>query len=154
MEIINYFSEKCIVELETDDKFESLKIMVTLLAKNDKITSREKLEKAIIDRENLMSTGIGYGIAIPHARDKSVQDFVIALGIHKKGICYESIDDKPVHLIFMIASPENKNREYVIIMSKLRIILKDNKLKQKILELDSTGKIYQIIKEKLALNKK
>ena len=97
-----------------------------------------------------MSTGIGYGIAIPHARHKSVTDFIIALGIHKKGICYESIDDKPVHLIFMIASPENKNREYIEIMSELSVLLKDNELKQKILSLDSEKNVYRIIREKLA----
>lgn len=124
--------------------------MVNLLSKSDKVTNQKALEKAIIDRENLMSTGIGYGIAIPHAREKSVKDFIIALGIHKNGISYESIDDKPVQLIFMIASPENKNREYIIIMSKLSVILKDSELREKILASDSEKEIYQIIKNKLA----
>ncbi len=150
MEIIDFFSEKCIVKLDTEDKFESLKILVNLLSKSDKVTNQKALEKAIIDRENLMSTGIGYGIAIPHAREKSVKDFIIALGIHKNGISYESIDDKPVHLIFMIASPENKNREYIIIMSKLSVILKDTELREKILASDSEKEIYQIIRNKLA----
>ena len=144
MKIIDFFSEKRIVKLETENKLESLKILVNLLANSDKVTNQAKLEKSIIDRENLMSTGIGYGIAIPHARDKSVKDFVIALGIHKKGIYYESIDDKPVHLIFMIASPENKNKEYVIIMSKLSVILKDSELQEKISASDSGKEIYQI----------
>ncbi len=124
--------------------------MINLLSKSDKVTNQKALEKAIIDRENLMSTGIGYGIAIPHAREKSVKDFIIALGIHKNGISYESIDDKPVHLISMIASPENKNREYIIIMSKLSVILKDTELREKILASDSEKEIYQIIRNKLA----
>ena len=149
MNIIDFFSENCIVELKTSDKIEALKILVNLLAKNEKVTDKNKLEDAIFERENLMSTGIGYGIAIPHARDKSVKDFVIALGIQRAGISYESIDDKPVNLIFMIASPENKNREYIIIMSELSFILKDKLLIDKILHSNSEKEIYRIIKNKL-----
>ena len=93
-----------------------------------------------------MSTGIGYEIAIPHARHKTVKDFVIAIGRKKEGLPYESIDDKPVKLIFMIGASDKQDKDYIRLLSRLVLRLKNPDFLEKVLKAQDPSEIYQLIK--------
>jgi len=119
--------------------------LIELISESSTITEPKIFSKAIFDREKLMSTGIGYEIAIPHARHKSVKDFVIAIGRCQKGIEYSSIDDQPVKLIFMIGASDKQDKAYIKLLSRLMLRLKKPDLLNRILNATTPEKIYQIL---------
>jgi len=94
-----------------------------------------------------MSTGIGYSIAVPHIRDASVQDFVIALGRKAEGLDYESIDNKPVKLIFMIGASDTQDKDYIRLLSRVVLRLKNKTFVKNLLEAETPEKIYTLIKD-------
>lgn len=136
-----------IIDLQSTDKAGALEELLEVINRSDKITDPKKFSKAIRAREKLMSTGIGYGIAVPHVRDRSVLDFVMAMGRSKEGVMYESIDDKPVQLIFMIGASNSQDKDYIKLLSRLVLRLKNDDLKNRILAADSPSEIYEIIKD-------
>jgi len=146
LRISEILNPEFIIDLHAADKAGVLQEMLDVITRSPKITNPKKFRKAILDREKLMSTGIGYGIAVPHARDRSVQDFVIAVGRIKSGVRYESIDDEPVQLIFMIGASDSQDKDYIKLLSRLVLRLKNDDLKNRILAADPDG-IYEIIKE-------
>lgn len=96
------------VDLESEGKEEVFAEMIELLVRSDKVSDRSAALDAIETREELGTTGIGKGVAIPHGKGACVAELAAALGISKHGIEYDAIDDEPVHVVFMvIAEPDN-----------------------------------------------
>ena len=147
LNIVDYVAPERIICLKSSEKKEALKELIAVISTSDKVTDPKIFEKEVFKREKLMSTGIGYGIAIPHIRHKSVKDFVIAVGISKEGIKYQSIDDKPVHIIFMIGASEKQDKEYIKLLSRLVLRLKDKDFKEQLINASNPEEIYKIIKE-------
>ncbi|MBS3741268.1 MAG: PTS sugar transporter subunit IIA [Candidatus Cloacimonetes bacterium] len=148
IEIYKYLSPNHIIDVEANTKREALEEMIDVICTSPKISDKEKFSKKIFAREKLMSTGIGHGIAIPHIRDDSVSDFVIALGRKKEGLKYEAIDMEPVRLIFMIGGNKSQKQEYTSLLSQLTLRLKKKKFKNKLLTAHSPEEIYKEIKSK------
>lgn len=145
LKISEIVQQEDIIDLKAETKAAALDEMLAVINKSDLITDKNKFSQAIKDREKLMSTGIGYGIAVPHARDETVKDFVIAIGRSKKGIKYESIDDKPVHLIFMIGASDKQDKDYIKLLARIVLRLKNKKLRMKIINATNSHEIYSII---------
>lgn len=133
--------------LQTRDKNEALKEICRILSTSDSIKDSEELENAVFERERIMSTSIGLGIAIPHVRLKSVTDMAMAVGVIKEGIDYDAFDDLPVNIIIMIAAPEGSHREYLSVLARLALLLKNSSLRNGILNAKSPEDIYEILKE-------
>ena len=104
MHISKILQPDMIIDLQSVTKGDALDDLLDVITHSALITDKKKFRKAIKDREKLMSRGIGYGVVVPHARDKTVKDFVIAVDRSAQGVSYEWIDDKPVELIFMIGA--------------------------------------------------
>lgn len=145
MQISEILQMNDIIDLQSETKEEALDELLEVITRNELITDKSKFIKAIKAREKLMSTGIGYGVAVPHARDKTVKDFVIAIGRSKKGIGYESIDDKPVQLIIMIGASDKQDKDYIRLLARVVLRLKNEDLKNKILNAKNKEEIYSII---------
>jgi len=133
--------------LHTSEKTEALKSICRLLSSSEYIKDAVELEQAIFEREKVMSTSIGLGIAIPHVRLKSVTEMTMAIGVIKEGINYEAFDDLPVNIIFMIAAPEGSHREYLSVLARLALLLKKASLRNGILNAKNNEEIYEILKE-------
>lgn len=119
------------LKLEAKDKRELIEEMVELISKDKRIKDKEEVLRAMLNRELLKTTGIGNGIAIPHARTDGVKDIVIAFARSKEGIDFEAVDKRPVNLFFMVAGPEKKNDEYLKVMSALaRLLSKEGNRKE------------------------
>ncbi|MEA3475671.1 MAG: PTS sugar transporter subunit IIA [Candidatus Cloacimonadota bacterium] len=147
IEIYKYMSADRIIDIQSNTKDEALRELADVISTSDKVTKKESFIKKIFEREKLMSTGIGYGIAIPHIRDKSIQDFVIALGRKKSGLEYDSIDNKPVKLIFMIGASDKQDKDYIRVLSKLVLRLKNKNFVRQLLNARSADEIYGLIKK-------
>ncbi|MFN0065454.1 MAG: PTS sugar transporter subunit IIA [Chlamydiales bacterium] len=133
--ISTYLSENLVLPLEVDDKQSALTVLVDLVAKNKRLKDRDAFMQAIVDRERIVSTGIGMGVAVPHAKLSDYETFFIAIGVHQKGIPWESLDGIPVRLVFMIGGPDDKQTEYLQLLSRLTLAIKDEERRKKMLQL-------------------
>ena len=106
-----------IIDLRGDTKQAVLKELIDKIATEPEITSKDDFTAAIIDREKIMTTGIGEGVAVPHVKTNSVKDFVIAIGINRKGVDFDAIDGRPVYLVIMIGANPNKHNAYLKILA-------------------------------------
>ncbi len=134
-----------IVSLSASDKEGALKEMVEVIAKSAELSDSNKIHEAILEREGLLSTGFGLGLAIPHAKLDGVKDFVVGLGLHVGGLEYESLDDKPVHILTMIIGPISRQEEYLRVLARVTAFLKENR--EKLLECETPDEIYELTLE-------
>jgi len=111
--------------LESTDKESALREMAALASQAPEVQDAERLLEAIFEREEIMSTGIGLGIAIPHAKISAVTDFVVALGKAAKPIEFNSLDGVPVDFIVLIAGPDNQQERYLQLLARITLKLKD-----------------------------
>ena len=144
--ISDLVNETRIIDIQSENKKGALKELLDIICEDELITDPKTFSKEIFNREKLMSTGVGYGIAIPHARHKSVKDFVIAIGRKCDGLEYESIDDKPVKLIFMIGASDTQDKDYIKVLSRLVLRLKNQEFVDKMLSVENPSDIYKLIK--------
>lgn len=111
--------------LDAKDKESALTEMAALVGQSPEVTNPERLLEAIFEREAIMSTGIGLGIAIPHAKIPEVHDFVVALGKTRQGIEFNALDGRPVDFIVLIAGPDNQQERYLQLLARITLKLKD-----------------------------
>jgi PTS system nitrogen regulatory IIA component len=91
-----------------------------------KANEKALFKKAIEEREMLVSTGIGLGVAIPHARVTGIEQFFMVAGILKEPVEWESIDNKPVRLIFLIGGPPHEHKTYLKLLAQIILIVKND----------------------------
>lgn len=147
MNLGDLINTRGVVRLETQDKVEVLEKLIEVLSRRREVTSKEKLRRAIKDREKILSTGIGFGIAVPHAKIQQVKKFCAVIGLSKEGIPFEALDGKPVHVIVMIAAPENEHEEYLRILARITHTLKDEDTRARILNSKDTKSAIAIFSE-------
>lgn len=115
-------------------KQQALAHLMDCITASDRIADQEKFRNGILERENIMSTGIGLGIAVPHTYSNAVTDIVIAIGVSREGISdYGSMDDKPVHFVMMVAAGSHQHREYLQILARIAMLVKNERIKTALL---------------------
>ena len=138
-------SEERVVEITSRDKVGALNELVDVMGKATQIVDKEAFRKAIFEREKLLSTGIGLGLAVPHAKMNGVKDVVMAVGRSKEGIAFDAIDGKPVHLVVMIGAAEEQRDTYIKLLAELISLLKDKKNRQHVTEADGPKEIIALL---------
>ncbi len=146
IKISKFLSPKHVVFLDVDKRDEALQTMTDVLFQSGKLQDPVAFYKAILDRERIVSTGIGMGVAIPHAKLHEYDEFFVAIGILQKGIEWNALDGAPVRLIFMIGGPDDRQTEYLQILSKLTQAIKDESTRKKMLTLNSANAIIDLFK--------
>lgn len=135
-----------IIILRKKDKEGILMELINCLATAPEITDRGELGRAIFRREELMSTGIGLGIAVPHVRLETVKGLVMAVGISHDGIGdYESLDGAPVHIVFMIATGRYQHAQYLRALAAISGRLKDLALRDRLLAAPDPESIFRLL---------
>ena len=129
------------VLLEADNKDEALRELAAVVAGAPEVNDGAGLLEAILEREQIMSTGIGLGIAIPHAKIPSVSDFVVGFGKVRGGLDFNSLDGKPVHFIVMIAGPHDQQERYLQLLARITLKLKDAAVRRQIAAADGVDAI-------------
>ena len=151
MEIKDFLDAKAVKSrLESKTKDEVLEELTDLLEKTGKVTNREEFLRVIREREELGSTGIGYNIAIPHARSTGIKGLTGAFGISKEGIEFDALDKEPVYLFFVLAAPKNAAGDYLKALATISRLLRNRKSRQALMKADTVGKIVKIIKKQEA----
>ncbi len=124
LKLSDYCTPERVKFLEAADKPAALEEMVDLLVTDPRAGDRDALWRAILARDEIVSTAIGFGIAIPHARIESVKRLCMSIGLSPGGIDYPSIDDKPVRVVVMIAASSQDQNLYLRVLSKVMAFLK------------------------------
>lgn len=144
----NFINERLIdCDIKSKDKYETISVLVDLLFNENIIQDKERFINIIKKREKIESTGIGDGIAIPHGKDNSVKKTGIAFGRSCDGINFDSLDGKPVHLIFLVASPLEARKEYLQVVAKIARLLKSTIMRENLMKADNPFAVIKIIKE-------
>lgn len=144
VKIARYLDPKRILFLDVHTRDEALHAMIDKLDSTGKLKDKNSFYEGIMDREKIVSTGIGMGVAIPHAKLPDYDDFFIAIGILHRGVDWHALDGVPVRLIFMIGGPDDKQTEYLQILSSLTAALKDEERRKKLLTLNSPDAIIDL----------
>ena len=144
---LSKFSEEHLINfnLTSKSKEDVIKELVELAAKSKLVKDKDLLLKDIITRENLVTTGVGYGVAFPHAKTKATRGIVIAFGRSDSGVEFEAMDKKPVHLFFLIAAPEDAIGAHLKVMAHLSFLMKSEKNREKLMTVKSPGELLQIL---------
>jgi mannitol/fructose-specific phosphotransferase system IIA component (Ntr-type) len=148
MELREFFSEDAVqLELQGTSKDEVLKELIGLLKLDEK--SEGMLFKMLKRRENLGSTGIGRGIAIPHCRSLVVNRLRVAFGRKKDGVDFKAIDDKPVNFFFLIVAPPLEvSNQYLPVLGKIAQFSKESDVPGRLLTLSEAPQFMALLEEK------
>ena len=132
--------------LDTNRKKTVLNAMIDCLAQMSELEDREELASEIFHREELMSTGIGLGVAIPHVRLASLDKVVMAAAVMRDGVKdYESIDSQPVQLVFMIAAGHHQHAEYLKLLSGLANLVKNEDARHRLIGIADPDDFYSTL---------
>ncbi|QAT41346.1 PTS sugar transporter subunit IIA [Clostridium sp. JN-9] len=132
-----FSKERVSFDLKAVNKNQAIDELIDILYKDGKISDKEEFKKAVLKREEEFSTGIGMGIAIPHGKSKAVVEPSIAFGKSTKGIDYESMDDKPAYLFFLIAVPEESSDVHLKALSEISRKLMHSEIREMIMNATS-----------------
>jgi PTS system nitrogen regulatory IIA component len=139
--------EFVIAELGARDKKSVLEELVSIMVEHGRLRDKEKTVEVLLEGERLGSTGIGDGIAIPHGKLKEIKSIICSFGRTRAGIDFQSIDEKPTYLFFLLLAPEDSASEHLQALARLSRLLKDDRTRKRLLEADSKEDIYRIITE-------
>ncbi|MGI9534890.1 MAG: PTS sugar transporter subunit IIA [Thermodesulfobacteriota bacterium] len=109
--------------------------------------NHEKILKVLQDRENICSTAIDEGVAIPHGKLSGLNNIICVLAISNEGIDFDSLDDKPSHIFISILSPDNSSNLHIQALSTISKVFKNSELRKKILQSGTINEIYNLIIE-------
>ena len=126
MKITEFLDKRGIkIGIQAAEKEDALKELVEVLASVQDIGDQKSIVRSLIERENLGSTGIGQGIAIPHGKTDKVKELVAVLGISHKGVNFEALDGEPVYIFFLLVAPKETAGPHLKALAQISRILRD-----------------------------
>jgi len=145
----DFIKKENIVFLDTNDMEETVEILVENACNSGIIKEKKMFINAVLEREELVSTGIGLGVALPHAKLLEIEDFFVVIGINKEGIDWDAIDRNPVGIVFLIGGPEKENsqKEYLKIISKFMLLIKNKDRRLMLLNSSSQEEVVNIFEK-------
>lgn len=136
--------------LEGKSKEEIIDHIIERIAASPKVLDREKVRKAILDREKIMSTGVGNGFAIPHGKTDAVSDIVAAFAVTAEPIDYQSLDEKPVRLVFLLVGKDNLVGPHIKLLSRISRLMSKEEFRRRLLEPHTAAEIIELFKQEEA----
>ncbi|MCH2659584.1 MAG: PTS sugar transporter subunit IIA [Candidatus Latescibacteria bacterium] len=138
-------ADSTLVDLKGETKEDIIAELVDTLAVGDAISDRDKVLQAVLEREKIMSTGIGDGIAIPHGKSDAVEKLVAALGTQRRGVDFEALDGEPAYVFFLLVSPANVSGPHIKALARISRLLKNDDFKKKLIAAETAAEIIEII---------
>ncbi len=151
MKISDILTENLVVSgLEGSSKDDIINAMVDLIGISQKVQDREKVRQAIFDREKLMSTGVGNGFAIPHGKTDAVTDIVAAFAVTARPIDYQSLDEKPVRLVFLLVGKDSMVGPHIKLLSRISRLMNKDQFRNQLLTLTTPREIIELFRQEEA----
>jgi fructose-specific phosphotransferase system IIA component len=151
MKISDILTENLVATgLPGNTKNEVIDAMIDLVASSPKVIDKEKVRKAIFEREEIMSTGVGNGFAIPHGKTEAVSDIVAAFAVTALPIDYQSLDEKPVRLVFLLVGKDNLVGPHIKLLSRISRLMNKEEFRRRLLDLKSPREILDAFRQEEA----
>ena len=148
MRIEDTLEESCVInEIRGKTKEQVLAELVMALKKANIIQNEDEVVRVIQEREKLGSTGIGEGVAIPHGKLKGLQNIICVFGRSTEGVDFDAVDQKPVHIFFLLLAPENSASLHLKMLSRISKLLRNPSFKKRLMDLGDAHAIYRSIVE-------
>ncbi len=150
VKVTDYMSEDLIcLDLKAKNNEDVLIELSELLEKSENVRVGEKeVYKSLVEREKLGSTGIGKGVAIPHAKTESAKRLTVAFGISKKGIDFNSLDEEDVNLFFAFASPNKDSQIYLKVLARISRLIREEEFRKNLYNCKTAADVIKYIREK------
>ncbi len=146
MLITDYVTEDCIVtDIKAKNKADALKELTNLLFDTKKLKNAGPALDQIMAREATESTGIGHGIAVPHARVSGLKSLICAVGRVSKGLDFMAVDKNPVHIIFLICYPPTQQTTYLNFIATVAKLLREEEHMTSLLEADTDSQMFEVL---------
>lgn len=150
VKITDYITEDLIdLNLVANNKSEALDFLSGLISRSSNIgENREAVHKALVDREKLGSTGIGKGVAIPHAKSDTVKGLTIAFGKSTQKIDFKSLDNEGVNIFFVFASPNKDSQIYLKVLARISRLIREEDFRKELLMCKSPKEVIECISKR------
>ena len=146
MKLSEILKPACIIsDLKAHDKKGALEELSGVITNEEPSLNKGYLLQVLLERERLGSTGIGEGIALPHGKVNRLDRLLVSFGRSLEGLSFDSIDDQPAYLFFLLVAPENSAGAHLQALAKISRFLKDSNFRQRLMDAKSNAEIYRII---------
>ncbi len=151
MKISDILTDDLVVTgLQGKTKDDIIDAMIDLVAASPKVLDKEKVRKAIFERERIMSTGVGNGFAIPHGKTDAVTDIVAAFAVTAEPIDYQSLDEKPVRLVFLLVGKDNLVGPHIKLLSRISRLMNKEDFRKRLLVQQTSREIIDMFRQEEA----
>jgi mannitol/fructose-specific phosphotransferase system IIA component (Ntr-type) len=137
--------ERIKFNLEGDDKGSVIRELVDVAEQSGLLSEREQYLDRVLDREFLLSTGLGHGVAVPHAQAEGIRGLFCCLGISREGVTYESVDNEPARILCLICAEEGSDGPYLLLLSNITRLFGQREIREGVLAAASADEILAII---------
>lgn len=134
-------------EVESESKTDVINELVDLLKDDESVKDVEEVKSAVLEREEIMSTGVGKGFAIPHAKIASVKGIIACFAKTSKNIDFNALDGEPVKLIFLLIGQDNLVGPHIKLLSRISRMMNKDEFRDSLLEAEDAEEIYKIFEE-------
>jgi mannitol/fructose-specific phosphotransferase system IIA component (Ntr-type) len=136
-----------LTDFKNEDKTEIINELIDLYKDDERVNDIEKTRSAVLDRDKIMSTGVGKGFAIPHGKSNGVNDVIAAFGKTKRKIDYDALDGDPVHHIFLLVGRDDMVSKQIKLLSRISRLMNKDEFRARLLEASTEEDIINIFKE-------
>lgn len=152
MKITDYLKQQFVdASVKGKSKNDIIEEMLKLISTSENILDFEKVRRAVFEREQIMSTGVGNGFAIPHGKSDAVSDIVAGFGVTERPIDYDALDEKPVRLVFILVGKENMVGSHIKLLSRVSRLMNSGSFRNKLLTLKTPEEIMNAFREEEAM---
>ena len=146
MKLTDILSENRVkIPLANTEKEKIIEEMVEVVADSIKLENKAEILKAVLDREAVMSTGVGDEVAIPHGKTESLNEIIAALGITKDPIDFNSLDDKPVRLVWHLMCPQDKTGPHLKALSRISRLMHKKEFRERLIQTTAAKEAIEVI---------
>lgn len=136
-----------LANLEVENKKELLNQLIDLLKPEVNGEQLKEIRKAVFEREDIMSTGVGKGLAIPHGKAKNIEKTYASFALLKEPVAYESVDEEPVQIVFLLVGPDSKNNIHIKLLSRISRLMNSKEFRNKLMKCESSAEILRVFKD-------
>jgi fructose-specific phosphotransferase system IIA component len=148
MKITEILNERVVrTNLPGSSKEEIINAMIDLAGSQKSVQDKDRMRQAILEREKIMSTGVGSGFAIPHGKTDAVSDIVAAFAVTAQPIDYQSLDDQPVRLVFLLVGRDTMVGPHIKLLSRISRLMNNEDFRKRLLEAESPQEILEAFRQ-------
>jgi PTS system fructose-specific IIC component len=147
MKLSDLITPDRIIDLKSTAKRDALRELFKVIERAPEITDSKRFETSIIEREHILTTGIGFEFAVPHVKIPSVTNFVMALGRNPAGIDFDSLDGRPVKIVIMIGSSDKQRAEFLKVRAKIVLLFSKEAFRRKVLRAKGPGDVLRLLEQ-------